>query len=366
MRILQLIQKKQLRGAEVFACQLSKELEQNGHELLLVALLDGEADMPYAGSINVIDADLHKRFFDFRAWKKLAELIRVFDADIVQANASDTLKYAVLSQFFFRWKAKIVFRNANKMGDFILSPFTKLLNRFFLSRVQLVASVSEECRIDFLKTFKLTEIPCLTLPIGINSSAATGYPDLTVFSISKGRPVFLSVAGFVPEKNHAGLIRIFQQVHKQHPLACLLLIGEGSLKVTMQEQVKDAGLTDVVFFAGSRTDVLQVMPACTALLMPSLIEGLPAVILEAFKSKLPVIAYTVGGIPEVLTMQTGWPVKKNNEVAFAAAVTEVLCANDSLLTEKTTHAQALVMTNYLNETIASIFIKAYESILDAH
>ncbi len=366
MRILQLIQKKQLRGAEVFACQLSNELERNDHEVMLVALLDGDAVLPYDGSIHLLQANLNKRFFDIKSWKKLAALIRLFDADIVQANAADTLKYAVLSQLCFQWKAKIVFRNANKMGDFIRSPFTKLLNRFFLSRVQLVASVSEECRIDFLRTFKLEQIPCLTLPIGINYSVVDGYADLTAFGIPAGRSVFLSVAGFVPEKNHAGLIRIFQEVHQRYPLACLLLIGEGRLQAAIEEQVSVAGLRDVVFFAGARKDVLQVMPACTALLLPSLIEGLPAVILEAFKSKLPVIAYNVGGIPEVLTKQTGWPVEKNNEAAFAAAVTEVLCANDSLLAEKTTHAHVLVMTNYLNETIASKFIKAYESILDAH
>jgi len=365
MRILQLIQKKQLRGAEVFACQLSQELERNGHEIMLVALLDANVELPYDGQVHVIDANLSQRFFDIKAWKKLAELIRLFDADLVQANAADTLKYAVFSQLLFRWKAKIVFRNANKMGDFIRSSFTRLLNHFFLSRVQLVASVSEECRIDFLQTFKLAKTPCLTLPIGINSSAVIGYPDLAAFGLPKDRPVFLSVAGFVPEKNHAGLIRIFQQIHQQYPLACLLLVGQGRLQSTIQRQVHAAGLTDVVFFAGSRTDVLQLMPCCTALLMPSLIEGLPAVILEAFKSKLPVVAYTVGGIPEVLTEETGWPIKKNDEAAFVRAAGKLLLADSTQLSTKTNQAYDFVMKSYLNETIALKFIDAYHTIVHA-
>lgn len=365
MKILQLIQKKQLRGAEVFACQLSNELERKGHEVMLVALLDGNAVLPYDGSIHLLQANFNKRFFDIKAWKKLAALIRLFDADIVQANAADTLKYAVMSKLFFRWKAKIVFRNANKMGDFIRSPFTKLMNRFFLSRVQLVASVSEECKIDFLRMFQLQHIPCLTLPIGINSSFANGYTDLSAFGIPAGRPVFLSVAGFVPEKNHAGLIRIFQQVHQLHPSACLLLIGEGKLQAAIYEQVRIAGLRDVVFFTGSRKDVLQIMPACTALLMPSLIEGLPAVILEAFKSKLPVVAYKVGGIPEVVTEETGYPINKDDEAAFAAAAHQLLLADHSHLSVTIDEAYDLVMNHYLNESIALKFIHAYEEIVYA-
>ena len=51
MKILQLIQKKQLRGAEVFAAQLSTHLVELGHEILIVALLDGKDQLPFTGNI---------------------------------------------------------------------------------------------------------------------------------------------------------------------------------------------------------------------------------------------------------------------------------------------------------------------------
>ena len=62
-----------------------------------------------------------------------------------------------------------------------------------------------------------------------------------------------------------------------------------------------------------------------ALVMPSKIEGLPAVILEAMYCRIPVIAYEVGGIGEVLQRkETGWAVPAGDRLAFEAAVLDCL------------------------------------------
>src|SRR5688572_32596733 len=55
---------------------------------------------------------------------------RSSDLDIVQANAGDTLKYAVLSRLFFGWKARIVFRNASTISQYIRNPISRLYNRW--------------------------------------------------------------------------------------------------------------------------------------------------------------------------------------------------------------------------------------------
>ena len=67
MKILQLIQKKQLRGAEVFAAQLSTHLVDQGHDVLIVSLLDGKDQLPFTGNIISLQVSLRKKMFD--AWK---------------------------------------------------------------------------------------------------------------------------------------------------------------------------------------------------------------------------------------------------------------------------------------------------------
>ena len=148
LKIIQLLQKPQLRGAEIFACQLSEHLRKQGHEVVLVSIFKGDADLPFYGKMIHLGRPLSRRFYDRKAWRELNGIIQQFDPDIIQANAADTLKFAVSSKMMYRWNVPIVFRNANKMGDFIDSKVKWYLNKFYLSKVRQVISVSQEYILD--------------------------------------------------------------------------------------------------------------------------------------------------------------------------------------------------------------------------
>ena len=80
-----------------------------------------------------------------------------------------------------------------------------------------------------------------------------------------------------------------------------------------------------IHFLGYRNDVFDILAHSTAYMMPSLIEGLPAVILEAMYCKTPVVANNVGGIGEVLIEgKTGWPISVGDEDKFATAVGDII------------------------------------------
>src|SRR5690606_2434214 len=119
----------------------------------------------------------------------------------------------------------------------------------------------------------------------------------------------------VPEKNHSGLLKIFQGILEQFPESQLLLLGKGRLQEEVKGTVRKLGMDQNVHFLDYRNDVLNILCNSNAFVLPSLIEGLPAVILEAMYSGTPVVAYKVGGIGEVVIPgKTGWLVEKNNNV----------------------------------------------------
>ncbi len=95
MIIFQLIQKPQLRGAEMFAAQLSQELEKSGHTVFLIALFPGESVLPFSGTVLPLNRPIAKRWTDFEGWKQFAILIEQHQPDVIQCNAGDTLKFAV-------------------------------------------------------------------------------------------------------------------------------------------------------------------------------------------------------------------------------------------------------------------------------
>lgn len=363
MKILQIIQKPQFRGAEIFACQLSTQLVKLGHEVDVIFLF-GTESLPFSIIFLHLKADGSKRWWDFKGYKKLAKIIALENYDIVQANAGDTLKYAALSKKLYKWKAKLVFRNANKISDFLDSPIKKILNKWLVKEVDFVASVSTLCMQDFNAVFQFPGNKIAGLPIGVNMNLPDPYKNFEDAGISFNHQhgsVFLHVGSFVPEKNHAGLIRLFKDYKKQNPAAKLLLIGKGKLENDIKTMVATNQLQDEVIFLGARNDVLRIMPLCTALLMPSLIEGLPGVILEAMTCRIPVIAYNVGGIGEVVINEsTGFLVNKDNESGFIHCMKQCTQSNNNHIVDA---AYQLVKNHYDNHKIATDFLHYYHQII---
>ena len=362
MKILQIIQRSQLRGAEIFACQLSEELQKQGHEVHVLILFGEKSSvLLFTLSFEYLQANEKSRWFDFDGYKRLSQFVKKGNYDIVQANAGDTLKYATLSKKIYKWKSKLVFRNANKISDFLNTLPKRMLNRWLMNSVDGVASVSEECRLDFISTFSWKQKPITCLPIGIKVIDTRPYLSLEEIGIQGKGPFLLNVAGFVKEKNHAGLFRIFIKLLSAYPDAKLLLIGEGRLQSECKEFVIQNQLVDKVFFLGKRNDVLQIMGCCDAFLLPSLIEGLPGVILEAFSMRLPVVANDVGGIKEIVVNQkTGRLVQKNNEEEFLSAIINSFKSSNEELTKTAYH---LATEEYSIDKVSKQFYQFYTTLI---
>ncbi|HWM90970.1 MAG TPA: glycosyltransferase family 4 protein [Thermoanaerobaculia bacterium] len=108
------------------------------------------------------------------------------------------------------------------------------------------------------------------------------------------------------------------------PGARLLIAGDGEHRAALESRV---GAGPDVKFLG-RCDAGRVrglLRGAAALVVPSIYEGMPLVILEAMESGVPVVASRVSGIPEVVEDGlTGWLVPPEDPPALAAALGEVL------------------------------------------
>ncbi|MFR1836643.1 MAG: glycosyltransferase family 1 protein [Turicibacter sanguinis] len=100
------------------------------------------------------------------------------------------------------------------------------------------------------------------------------------------------VGRFNPQKNHRFLIDIFKEVNQKNPDTVLLLIGDGYLKLQIEEKVRQFNLSNSVIFLGLRDDIPELMQAMDLFLFPSLFEGLPVVLVEAQASGLRCITST--------------------------------------------------------------------------
>ncbi len=106
----------------------------------------------------------------------------------------------------------------------------------------------------------------------------------------------------------------------------LAIIGDGNLEFQLRGQVRSAGIEDVVQFLGQQrqTEIARWMSAADLLCLPSLSEGMPNVVVEAFSCGCPVVGTTVGGIPELVVPGCGCLVPPGDAAALAQALSKAL------------------------------------------
>lgn len=91
------------------------------------------------------------------------------------------------------------------------------------------------------------------------------------------------------QKNPVRAIKIFNEFYAQCPNSVFMIVGDGELRQSMEQEVRYLGLPEyaVMFMGGERSDVNELYQGMDALLMPSNYEGLPLVLIEAQTAGLP-------------------------------------------------------------------------------
>ena len=101
-----------------------------------------------------------------------------------------------------------------------------------------------------------------------------------------------------------------------------------------------------MFLAGSIPNARQFIPAFDILIMPSKKEGFPWIILEAIVAKVPIIATSVGAIPEILEHEkSGLIVPPGNPKILAESISHLL-SNDTLRKELPIQAHQTLLKNF--------------------
>ncbi|MBI4369647.1 MAG: glycosyltransferase [Elusimicrobia bacterium] len=80
----------------------------------------------------------------------------------------------------------------------------------------------------------------------------------------------------------------------------LLIAGDGPLKNSIGLAISKSGLTSKIRLLGYQPDAARLMASCDVFILPSLWEGSPNVVLEAWNAGAPVIATSVCGTPELI------------------------------------------------------------------
>lgn len=133
------------------------------------------------------------------------------------------------------------------------------------------------------------------------------------------------VANYQPAKRHDLLVEAFTGLVREGPMARLVLVGEGPLRVDLERRIAARGLADRVRLHGMVADPATLYGLFDVVVQSSRTEGLSNVLLEAAAAGRPAVATAVGGTDEiVIDGETGLLVPANDADALAAAMLRVV------------------------------------------
>ncbi len=124
---------------------------------------------------------------------------------------------------------------------------------------------------------------------------------------SQGRLVVLVLSNFKSQKSPLDVVLVAACLAAEIPNVLFLWAGDGDLRWEVEKSIMKYRLENNINLLGWREDVAELLAASDVLLLTSLYEGLPRVVLQAMAAGKPVVATAVSGTPEaVLDGRTGY------------------------------------------------------------
>jgi glycosyltransferase involved in cell wall biosynthesis len=230
-------------------------------------------------------------------------------------------------------------------------------------RADAIVAVSTGVREDLKQIVgRKVRIHCIHNPVLPDDfeSVARHEPDHPWLN-DPGLQVVMSMCRLSEEKDLPTLIRAFSRIRVSHPVARLMLVGEGPERPRLQALLEEAGLTDSAVMPGRTSEPLAWMRKAAVFVLPSTFEGYGNVLVEALAVGTPVVSTDCPvGPREILDNgRFGDLVPVHDDVAMARAISRALTVRRlpegaHLAARKRTQARAcddyLALLNHLDLT----------------
>ena len=335
-KIAYLIDGLSMGGAERLMVPILKHLSRDHFEPYVCALQSKEGN-PMTEEIRALSIPVEclniKHLRDPDAIPRLIRYLKGIGADLVHTQLEAANILGNISAKLLRLPSVCTI---HVMPSLDVKTKTKLHQRaewFVLRRLcDHVLSVSEEARRHHIQISHSSADQVTTLYNGIDLSIFLDIGHTEERNAARAElrlpldaDVLVTVAVLRPPKGIQFMIRALPAVLAHHPKTYYLLVGDGSYRSALIEEVSNAGIKERVIFAGMRKDVPRLLAASDVFVLPSLTEALPTVLAEAMAAKLPIVATRVGGIPEMIANgQNGFLVAPEDVDGLAKACNHLL------------------------------------------
>lgn len=301
-RILQLASTSDMGGAERMILLLSEGLDGSRFAPHVGALVGGGELIRRAAAAGIPSCHFQFRWrFDPAGIARLVRYIRREQIELVQTHGLRADSVA-------RWAARlggarVVISTIHSVDPWRRWPHV-MLDRVTARWADRFVAVCEAARQASIAREKTDPARIDVVYIGLPDFAAPATSRAEVRSAlglsSDAFPVIGILANLREMKGHRDVVEALPEILKALPNTVFLFAGHDNSEGAIERLARERGVAHAIRFLGFRSDTPELLSAMDLFMLPSTWEGLPVSILEALHAGVPVIATSVGGIPEII------------------------------------------------------------------
>ncbi|MBU1043918.1 MAG: glycosyltransferase [Candidatus Omnitrophica bacterium] len=302
---------------------------------------------------------------------KLRALCKKLEIDIMHTHNATQWLYGVFSCFGKKMPAIVHTQHTilekeealkKKKNKHLLLRWTM---KFLSDRTAGVASIAEYITRYLIAKAKIDPNKITLIYNGTDIIKSISPKDIlekkAELGLQKNSFIIGIVARLIAKKGHKVLLDAFAQVKSKLPEAKLLIVGDGGLRLELENYCKYLGLGNDVLFLGRRNDIPEILRVLNLFVLSSYkdAEGLPVSILEAMASRVPVIATDSGGSREiVLNGKTGILIESDNVQVLTEAILKMYSEKE-FVEKIITQAEGMVSSTFSLENMGRKYTELY-------
>lgn len=303
IKIVYIIGTLQIGGAEKQLLYLTKNLNRNTFSPKVIVLRKGGALKEEFLKNGIPVIEIGKKFkIDILFLLKLIFILKRERPDIVHTFMFTSNTWGRISALLT--KTPIIF-SSERCVDPWKKWYHKLIDKLLLIFTDKVIVNSHSVK-NFYK--KIENIPERKIEVIYNCVDIERIEKIKISSDEKKKQLKLERSKFIvgtggrftEQKGFIYLLLSIPEVLKVFPECFFIFVGDGPLRKKFEETAKKLNVKNNVIFTGYRKDILEIFYICNIIVVPSLFEGMPNVVLESMALKKPVIATDIPEIKELI------------------------------------------------------------------
>ncbi len=310
--VLHVLSTDRFSGAEKVAGQICRNLNRDSFDVRVLCN-GGELLRRYRNEgLDAFDVNAN-RYYPWNV-AAFAAIVRTCDVDIVHAHGTRASIFALVCRPFARRRYAIVSHVHGCRRWQKNKGLLSAIDRFLAPRYDMNIVCGRGVYDSFMKAGKrpdATKVTIVSNALEMECAASGRDDEMECAGGAVDEPAARErdaagdfVYGFVGRfSKPKGLVPFLSKLIENKDVldgARLVLVGDGADMKTLRRMAADSGLTGRIVFAGNREDVSAYLRGFDLLVLPSISEGLPMVVLEAMSAAKPVLAFDVGSVSEAV------------------------------------------------------------------